>query len=257
MATIANPCRTKGILLSLFAVGGLSSHFLIALKSAQAADISPVNGYHLRQLSEKLGPLEAFIWGDFSRYNNNSNATSYIINAKTSEVTILNHKRKEYWVTPYQQFSPALSYLNKMARFNDYMELKPIGSRSGNLLSFPTKILKLENPQKFKGTALTKTEKLTVVSAELVGCPSLGQDKNMVLPVSRFLSIPAGHDFPLEFTYTNRKGGVHKILKTAVAEKVKLRPDNFKAPADYKQAKNQNEVYLDSAGHDTLEDMLR
>jgi hypothetical protein len=100
-------------------------------------------------------------------------------------------------------------------------------------------------------------EKLTVVSGELVGCPKLSQDKNMIVPVSRYLSIPAGHDYPMEFTYVNRKGGVHKILKTSLAERVKVRPDSFKAPPDYKLAKNQSEVYLDSAGHDTLEDMLR
>jgi hypothetical protein len=257
MAMKANPCKTKGILLFVFAVSSLSIDLLIAPGRTEAADLSSVSGYHLRQESEELGPLEAFIGGDFCRFDNNANATSYIINARTSEITILNHKRKEYWVTAYQQFSPALSYLNKMVRFNDCMELRPSTDARGTMLSLPTKILKLENPQKFRGVALSKTEKLTVTSGELVGCPSLGHDKNMVLPVSKFLSIPAGHDYPLEFTYVNRKGGVHKILKTTVAEKFKISANKFKPPSDYKQAKNQNEIYLDSAGHDTLEDMLR
>jgi hypothetical protein len=258
MITRAYPGSTNGsLLLSSFLWICFFLPLLIVPESARAADINQPDGYHLRQVSEEQGPLELFISGDFCRYDNSANAISYIVYSKTGEMTVLNHKRKQYWVTPYQQFSPALSYLNKMVRFNDYMDLKQTSSTSGSMFTLPTTISKLENPQKFRGTAVSKTEKLTVISGSIVGCPRLSQDKIMVLAVSKFLSIPSGHDYPLEFTYANRKGGVHKILKTTVAEKVKVRPDTFKPPADYKPAKNQSEVYLDSAGHDTLEDMLR
>ncbi len=262
MVSETNPWRTKATLLLpvsswIVLLSACLLEVLFAPLSTRAADINQVDGYHLRQVSEEAGPLEAIIAGDFCRYDNSANATSYIVNAKSGEITVLNHKRKQYWVTPYQQFSPALSYLNKMIRFNDYMDLKQVDTVSGSMYNLPTKISKLQNPQKFTGTASSKFEKLTVISGQLTGCPKLSQDKNMVLPVSKFLSIPVGHDYPLEFTYVNRKGGVHKILSTRLVDKVKVRPDSFKPPPDYRPAKNQSEVYLDSAGHDTLEDMLR
>jgi hypothetical protein len=246
-------CRTRGILLLLFVTANLS----IFSNAATGAEIDSINGYHLRQLSEEVGPIETLVSGDFCRFDNNANATTFIINSRTNEVTILNHKSKEYWTTPIAQFAPALSFINKMERYTDYLDLRPAGTRTSSILSLPTTVEILKNPEKFTSNAIGKWDKQTVISGEIAGCPSISQNRNMTRFASKFFSMPESHAYPLEFTYKNRKGGVHTILRTSLAEKAKVRQESFRRPPDYKKAKNQSEVYLDSAGHDTLEDMLK
>jgi hypothetical protein len=246
-------CRTRWILLLLFVTANLS----IYSNAATGAEIDSINGYHLRQLSEEIGPVETLVSGDFCRFDNNANATTFIINSRTNEVTILNHKSKEYWTTPVAKFSPSLSFINKMQRFSDYQDLRPAGTRTSSILSLPTTVEILKNPEKFTTNAVSKLDKLTVISGEIAGCPSISQNRNMARFASKFFSMPESHAYPLEYSYKNRKGAVHTILRTSLAEKAKVRQDSFKAPLDYKKAKSQSEIYLDSAGHDTLEDMLK
>jgi hypothetical protein len=246
-------CRTRGILLSLFVTAFVS----VLSNTATGAEIESINGYHLRQLSEEIGPVETLVSGDFCRFDNNANATTFIINSRTNEVTILNHKSKEYWTTPMARFVPALSFINKLQRYADYQDLRPAGTRTSRILSLPTTVEILKNPEKFTSNAVDKRDKLTLISGEIAGCPSISQNRNMARFTSKIFSIPESHAYPLEFTYKNRKGGVHTILRTSLAEKAKVRQESFRPPLDYKKAKNQSEVYLDAAGHDTLEDMLK
>jgi hypothetical protein len=224
---------------------------------AKSNEADMISGYHLRQLAEEVGPIEVYVTHDFCRFDNESNALSYILNGKSSEVTILNHTQKQYWISPFSKFSPGLSYINKMVRYSDYQVLQMVGTKATTTLGLSATLFSYKNPEKFIGTALTRTDKLIVISGEVVGCAAISQNQNLCHAAAKFYSVPFSAAFPLQFTYMNRKGGIHTILKTSVAQKVQFTESRLQIPTGYKRANNQNEIYLNSAGRDTLEDMLK
>ena len=215
-------------------------------------------GFHLVQKSMRAGEIEVLITQDMLRFTNKLNALSSTIDGTTAQVTIVNHEKKQYCKTDLAHWSPTASYMTNLVNFSDYGEVHPAEILTKQVyLNFPADKEILKNPTKFTTAGATKTEKLTVVSAEIITCPLLTKNRNFVAAATKYYDIAGSKSFPLNFESTSRKGSTNKMLRTIVLEKKAINLQEFKIPANYTTSKNQREIYLDSAGADTLQDMLK
>lgn len=214
-------------------------------------------GFHLQQSSAHIADTEVSMASNKVRFDTKANGMSTFIDGDTGKVTILNNKNKTFFLTDISHWTPTVLSVSNVIRYFDYTVLVFDQSGKENYKGLPVTHEKWKNLTKYDTPGRSKNERLTVVGADVISCPTLSQNATILKAVRKYYNIGPFKAYPLEYESQSRKGSTNKSLTTKVLERKSFSTELVKVPADYQPAKDLRSVYIDGTATDTLEDMLK
>ncbi|HEY9759354.1 MAG TPA: hypothetical protein V6C97_29620 [Oculatellaceae cyanobacterium] len=224
---------------------------------SEKAENSLQPGFHLQQSSLHIADTEVSLASNKVRFDTKANGISTFIDGDTGKVTILNNKNRTFFVTDVSRWSPTALSVSNAIQYFDYTVLVFDQSGKESYKAFPVTHEKWKNLTKYDTPGRNKDERLTVVGADVISCPTLSQNAHILKAVRKYYNIGPIKAYPLEYESQSRKGSTNKSLTTKLLERKSFSADLVKVPSDYQPAKDMRSVYIDSAATDTLEDMLK